>query len=153
MASFFLDSSAIVKRYVVESGSRWVADMMHPAQGNQIHVAGISGAEVVAALARRVALGGSSRSRLLNAIAEFRSDFSRRFDIVDVSAPLIFTAMDLAERYALRGYDSVQLAAATMVNLEYAAFGGFCTLVSADAELNAAALAEGLRLENPNNYP
>jgi predicted nucleic acid-binding protein len=61
--------------------------------------------------------------------------------------------MDLAERHVLRGYDAVQLAAALKVHREYVAFGGSCTLVSADAELNSAALAEGLSVENPNDHP
>jgi hypothetical protein len=60
----------------------------------------------------------------------------------------------VAETYGLRGYDAVQLAAALDVNTSYHAAGlPTITLISADAELNAAATSEGLTVENPNNYP
>ncbi|NOT59076.1 MAG: nucleic acid-binding protein, partial [Acidobacteria bacterium] len=56
--------------------------------------------------------------------------------------------------HALRGYDAVQLAAALEENDELMSFGlPALTLVSADAELNKAAQAEGLNVENPNNHP
>jgi len=54
----------------------------------------------------------------------------------------------------LRGYDAVQLAAALEANDERLANALTpLTLVSADTELNTAAQAEGLNVENPNNYP
>jgi hypothetical protein len=61
--------------------------------------------------------------------------------------------MALAETHALRGYDAVQLAAALNVNSACAAAGAVFTLVSADGELNAAARAEGLAVEDPNLHP
>lgn len=151
--SYYLDSSALVKRYVAESGSVWVADLMHRAQGNRIYLAEIAGAEVVAALARRAAFGGSTRTFSIAAIAAFRLDFSSRFRLVETSQSLIASAMNLAEQHSLRGYDSVQLAAMLQVNAEYAAVGRYCTLVSADVELNAAAVLEGITVENPNDHP
>jgi predicted nucleic acid-binding protein len=51
MPIFFLDSSAIAKRYVAETGSAWVAGVMHPSAGNHLQVARISGVEVIAAIA------------------------------------------------------------------------------------------------------
>ena len=62
--------------------------------------------------------------------------------------------MTLAETYGLRGYDAVQLAAAVEVNASYRSAGlPPITLVSADVELNAAASAEGLTVDNPNFHP
>jgi hypothetical protein len=62
--------------------------------------------------------------------------------------------MILAERHALRGYDAVQLAAALELQTVLTASGlPALTLVSADAELNAAAAAEGLTVEDPNLHP
>jgi uroporphyrinogen-III synthase len=61
--------------------------------------------------------------------------------------------MHLAKQHALRGYDTIQLASA----LEIAALAQQLQppfiLVSADDELNAAAAAEGLTVENPNSNP
>jgi uncharacterized protein len=61
--------------------------------------------------------------------------------------------MGLAETHALRAYDAVQLAAAVEVNAQCAALGVALTLISADAALNAAAMAEGLTVDDPNSHP
>ena len=62
--------------------------------------------------------------------------------------------MDLAEAHGLRAYDSVQLAAALELNrLRVAAGMGGIILVSADLELNAAATASGLAVDDPNLHP
>ncbi len=51
MSSFYLDSSALAKRYLTESGSIWVVGLTDPAAGHRILVAGIALVEVAAALA------------------------------------------------------------------------------------------------------
>ncbi len=70
--------------------------------------------------------------------------------IIELTAALAEAAMNLAEGRALRGYDSVQLAAALELNVAFAVTGSAITMVSADEELNTAARAEGLVVENPN---
>jgi uncharacterized protein len=55
--------------------------------------------------------------------------------------------------YAVRGYDAVQLAAAVEVQIRGDTLGlPVLTLVSADEDLNVAAAAEGLAVENPNRH-
>jgi hypothetical protein len=66
---------------------------------------------------------------------------------------LIAHAMALAEAHALRGYDAVQLAAALEVHVRCLAAGVTMMLVSSDAALNLAALAEGLTVDDPNTHP
>jgi len=39
MAIYFLDSSALVKRYISETGSNWVYDLFAPSLGNQFFIA------------------------------------------------------------------------------------------------------------------
>jgi predicted nucleic acid-binding protein len=58
-------------------------------------------------------------------------------------------ASRLADSHVLRAYDAVQLAAA----LDIHRLGLSLTLLSADAELNTAAIAEGLTVDDPNNHP
>jgi hypothetical protein len=62
--------------------------------------------------------------------------------------------MALAEKQGLRGYDAVQLAAGRAIN-ELCVANGLAPIVfvSADEELNLAAVNEGLSVENPNHYP
>ena len=62
--------------------------------------------------------------------------------------------MTLAETHAIRGYDAVQLAAALEVHAFCLALGMPApTLISADVDLNAAATAEGLAVDDPNAHP
>lgn len=71
-----------------------------------------------------------------------------------MSPEVLDGAMILAKKYALRGYDAVQLAAALDANKELLAAGlPALIVVSADGELNTAAIAEGLEVANPNDYP
>jgi predicted nucleic acid-binding protein len=46
---YFLDSSALIKRYVTETGSAWVTNLIEPTSGNRIYVARITAVEVVSA--------------------------------------------------------------------------------------------------------
>lgn len=52
MASYFFDSSALVKRYATEPGSAWVENLTDPRVDNRINVAAITHVEVVAAIAQ-----------------------------------------------------------------------------------------------------
>jgi hypothetical protein len=61
--------------------------------------------------------------------------------------------MDLAEKYGLRGYDSIQLAAALELNLIRNSLSLFkITFVCTDTALNKAAETAGLDTQNPNDY-
>jgi predicted nucleic acid-binding protein len=87
------------------------------------------------------------------AISNFRGDFAVFFTVLEISALLISEAMSLAERYDLRGYDAVQLAAALEVHRRRTALGlSLSALVSADQALNEAGLAEGLTVDDPNRH-
>ena len=73
--------------------------------------------------------------------------------MIEVTEALIEKAMMLSERYGIRGYDAVQLAGAVEVNNRYAMNGlPPITLISADQELNDAATAQGLTVEDPNSH-
>jgi predicted nucleic acid-binding protein len=154
VAYYFFDSSAIVKRYTSEIGTGWVISISDPIAGNFIYLASITGVEVVSAITRQVLASRITSTDAANEIAKFRHDFINQYRVVEISTALINRAMSLAEAHALRAYDAVQLAASLIVNDENIAFGlSALTLISADAALNSAATAEGLTVEDPNNYP
>ncbi len=59
----------------------------------------------------------------------------------------------LAEKYFSRGYDAVQLATALRIEGERKLIGAASLVfVSADEDLNKAAQAEGLSVENPDTH-
>ena len=154
MAVCFFDSSALVKRYIAETGSAWIQALTASASGNQLYVARITGAEMIAAITRRWRSGATSPSDAAAALAAFRADFNVAYFSMDVSARLVAHAMDLAEAHGLRGYDAVQLAAALELRDRCRAAGvPDPLLVGADGGLNAAAVAEGLSVDDPNGHP
>jgi predicted nucleic acid-binding protein len=154
MPAYFLDSSALVKRYTIEVGTAWVISLFKPAAANRIYVARITSVEVISALTRRMRSGSIAQADYVKALARFRRAFAGKFRIVEISAALTERAEGLAEKHALRAYDAVQLAAALTINDSRVGAGAEAiTLVSADDPLNAAAALEGLTVENPNLHP
>ena len=153
MAVYFFDSSGLVKNYISEQGSSWIKTLVDPLAGNILYAAEITGAELVSAITRRQRRGATTPADASAALAAFRADFGQAFFRLDITPGLVATAMDLAERHGLRGYDSVQLAAALALRDLCLASGlPAPILIAADAELNAAATAEGLVVDNPNNH-
>lgn len=87
-------------------------------------------------------------------LRRLRHDLPRRFTQVAIGEGVLLEASRLAETFALRGYDAVQLAAAMAANNERVLNGlSALVIVSADLELNDAARAEGFNVEDPNNHP
>lgn len=152
MTALFCDSSAIVKRYVAETGSAWLTATIDP-KNNRVYVARITYVEVVSAITRREKGKHISAIDADNARLQFEQDYLNEFQKVEISESLINEAAKLAKKYALRSYDAVQLAAALETEKERVAVGlPSLLLLSADNELNAAAIAEGLTVDNPNNH-
>ena len=52
MSLIFVDTSALLKRYIIEPGSQWVRSWIAPTAGNQIIIAEIGITETLATLAR-----------------------------------------------------------------------------------------------------
>jgi hypothetical protein len=154
MAHFYLDSSALVKRYIAEAGTPWMQTLCAPSADHVLYTVRITGAEIIAALFRRARAGALSITDVQTAAGQFRFDFHGDYQIVEVTEALIDRAMALAEKHGLRGYDSVQLAAALELQALRASFAlPPITFVSADDLLNGSALAEGLAVENPSLQP
>jgi uncharacterized protein len=144
-SAYFFDSSAIVKRYVRETGTGWVRRLTRRGQPEPIYLARITAVEVTSAVARRRASGTPTSARARSIFALFRSHLATRYLIMEISPALADAAMRLADTHELRAYDAVQLAAALELNGRWVGAGmGGIILVSADQALNDAALAEGL---------
>ena len=139
----FLDTSALVKLYIDETESQAVHDAVAGAE--VVAVCRIAWAEAHAALARRVREVPEDEAAIETARQALARDWPR-FLIVEVTQKLVERAAEFADTFALRGYDSVQLAAAYEI-LDTAQtevmFAGF------DNRLNKAARTLGLELPGP----
>lgn len=154
MATYFLDISAIIKRYIFEPGQAWVLSLCNPAQGHDLYISQAALVEVVAAICRRArekSISIAERDRL---ITVFRQDSKQGYNIWPVTIDLYTSAGDLCRSHRLRAYDAIQLACAlalrqyTLANQAPEAI-----FVCADVGLLDIAGVEGLQIENPNNYP
>ncbi len=153
-AAYFFDSSALAKCYLLETGTAWVRGLAAPAAGNDLHALRITQAEVTSAVVRRRKAGTLPPGVAAGILAQLRSDFANEYLLLDVSDRLLAAAVALIEARELRAYDGVQLAAAVELNRVRTAAGlPEATFVSADQELNAAATAEGLAVDDPNGHP
>ncbi len=154
MAVYFADSSALVKRYVKETGTRWMRRLTRKGAANHIYVARIAVVEVTSAIARRKKGGTVLPPRASSMLWRFRKHMAGRYTVVEITPALLADAAKLATTHALRAYDAVQLSAALTVLANAGTVGlTAITMVSADNDLNAAARAEGVAVENPNLHP
>ncbi len=151
MAVYFFDSSALVKRYVQEMGTAWVRRLTRQDSSNHIYLSRITVVEVTAAIARRRKGGTLLPPRASSLLSRFRKHLAGRYTVVEVTPALLADAAKLANARELRAYDAVQLAGALTLKAQGTAIGlGGIVLVSADVDLNKAAQAEGLLVEDPN---
>ena len=105
----FCDTSALMKLLVVEAHSDQMWQVGTDAQA--IGVCRISWAESMAALARRQREDPIS-SEDLDQARQSLIQYWQSFTIVEVSQPLVESAGRFADVFVLRGFDSLQLAAA-----------------------------------------
>ncbi|WP_414579685.1 type II toxin-antitoxin system VapC family toxin [Anabaena sp. CCY 9402-a] len=154
MSVYFLDSSALVKRYISETGSAWILGLFDPTLKNEVFIAAITGVEIIAAITRRSRGGSISLTDATVICNQFKSDLQTDYQIIEITENIINSGMILSQTYGLRGYDAIQLAAGRAVNILCIANGlPAITFISADNELNTAVISEGLMIENPNKYP
>lgn len=158
MGPFYLDSSAVVKIYIPETGSPWVKSLVEAVtpEGeweNEIAFTKIGIVEVVAAIAKRRRMKDFTAEQQKRLIANFLDDCAERFAEFDADDGVIRLAVDLAQRHPLRGYDAVHLATAITLNRTLVARElPLLTFISADNVLCKAAKGEGLLMESPSDY-
>jgi len=113
----FCDTSALLKLFVDEIGSDSMAKARSDSEA--IAVCRITWAESMAAFAQRSRVKGANQAGLAQAKSLFENTWSN-FVIAEVTQPLVEKAGMYAEAFALRGYDSVQLAAAHNLHEQFA---------------------------------
>ncbi|RLC96820.1 MAG: hypothetical protein DRI77_08040 [Chloroflexi bacterium] len=151
---YYLDTSAQVKYYVAEPGTAWIrqlVDATDPDTGrrvNQLFTATITVAEAAAAFAIIARIGRISeriRDRTFN---RYMKTVSAYFHLLPVTEHLIDMAAHLTQLYSLKGYDTVQVAAAVGLQQTLGTKHPL-TFVAGDNVVTAAAQAEGLAVDNP----
>jgi len=153
MAVYYLDTSALVKRYAQEPGTAWILDLTDIAAENDLYTVRVTGPEMIAALFRKARTGEVSPGEARRSAENFREDWHLQYQIVEVTALVADRAMELAEKHGLRGYDAVQLASAlALQQMREAMQLPSLTFVSADTRQREVATVEGFAVEDPNEH-
>lgn len=105
----FCDTSALLKLYIAEPESE--ALKARVLEVDAIVVSRIAWAEAHAALSRRAREVPEDEAAIEEAKAALAADWPR-FVVLEIDQPLVERAGEYADTFALRGYDSIQLAAA-----------------------------------------
>lgn len=151
MAAFFLDSSAMVKRFSKENGTSWVLGLFRRSSLSSIYISRVTPIETAAGLAKQNRMGILTVSELDRSIKRLARGNEFRFIFAEVNQTVMESATLMALRHGLRGFDAVQLATAIEIHSQRSSLGASqINFVSADNNLNLAATAEGLHVENPN---
>ena len=132
----FFDSSALAKRYVEETGSDRVQDILSSASSLTISVLCVS--EIVSALCRRRREGKLSQKQYLAAKEALLADVED-MDVVNLTDQVIARAVDILEKWPLRSSDSLHIASAAEWSAQL--------FVSADERQCEAAQDYGLAVE------
>ena len=153
MKCYYLDASAMVKRYVNEQGSEWMRATMDSEEETLLFTSRMTIVEVISASSRRVREGTLTLQDSVSARDMFRSDCLDDYQVMPPSLAVVDQACALLERYPLRAYDATHLATAIsaqefLTGKEYSPV----TFLSADDDLNDAAKAEDLTVDNPNRH-
>jgi predicted nucleic acid-binding protein len=134
----YLDSSALVKCYVLEAGSLDTIDMI--GQADMVVTSPVTRVEVASGLARAVRMGSVSARGAGAAYADFVGEVEAIIQ-VPLTDAIVARAQALVWDHGLRGYDAIQLASALAWQQR---IGSRVTLATFDARLAQAAGESGL---------
>ena len=134
----YLDTSALIKRFVAEKGSPRVQQII---RRGPVATAKIAYAEVFAGLNRKHREGHLSKARYALISRQVESDW-QAYIRVELHDEVLQLARTLCERHPLRGLEAIHLASALSLK---AALGEAMTFAAADARLLRAAEAEDLQ--------
>ena len=134
----YCDTSALIRRYVEEDGTKAVDKLWDESSGIATSI--VAFAETMAVLGRRRREGVLSAKEHRETVEAFKRDFIS-FILVPVTQSLNQSIEDILSRHSLRGFDAIHLASAVIFTglknnrVRFACF---------DRNLNNAAIEEGL---------
>ena len=143
----YLDTSALIKRFVNEKGSPLVQSLV--TERPPVATAKIAYAEIFAGFARKLREGHLSKTLHTLACRQFERDW-QSYLRVELQDDILYLARDLIQRHPLRGFDAVHLASALSLKN---ALTEEITFAAADGRLLRAAGAEDLEPLNVETAP
>ena len=150
----YLDSSALVKRYVQEEGSKAVTSRFE--RGEIIYTSVLSFAEVHAAIGRKHREKQLSINEKGKLVDEFMNDWLFSLSILELTTHTMTALPTLCEQYFLKARDAIHLSAAIWlkdsIRVHAKGFEGNGNIVEfgvSDRQLGEAARKCGFQVFNP----
>ncbi len=140
---YYLDTSALVKRYYAEKGSAWIQRLFQPE--NVLVASKVAYAELLAALARKRREKEITEADFTHAVESFQQEW-KEFVVVEVTESVFTDLLSLVQRHPLRGFDAIHLCTALWFRKRLKTDLVF---VCADRNLLTAAKTEGCGVQNP----
>lgn len=157
MATYFFDTSALVKRYVDEPGSSWVRQICDAAaeiedSQDSLIIGSITVVEIASALSILERRNAIRRRTAQHTYDRFFLHYENEYQVTDITRELIVDAGSLAFRYPLKANDALQLALVLYVKQLLPSDEIELIFVSGDDQLLRAAQQEGLATKNPFDH-
>lgn len=151
MNYFYLDASALAKRYAPEPGSVLMDQLFASVPPDRLYVLTVGIAEVVSVLVRKNNLGRLTVGRLHQAIVEVGTEIVVAVGLrrIAVDRTLVSAALSLILTHSLNGTDALVLRSALSSASSHRSGGDELVLLASDQRLLRAAQAEGLVTFNP----
>lgn len=151
LALYYLETSALVKLYVLEPGSDRLLQIAANLSENRLAVLALTYVEARSAIRRRERSGDIDSDAAILILDRLRHHSETIFVRQAVNESVLDGALEMIDRYALRAYDAVQLAGC--LSLKTASAIESPTFVSSDRELLEAARSELLPILDPCASP
>ena len=154
MSITYLDTSALLKRYVAETGSEWVRGLLTSSGASTAFTSHLTVVEATCAFARRRREGFLSAKDHVEILLALDYDVAHWYNVLEVTRNVVDTARTFANEHPLRAYDAVHLATAWLANKQLVQGSQSpLTFICADDRLLTTAEAVGLLTDNPNRHP
>jgi predicted nucleic acid-binding protein len=148
---FYLDASALAKRYAPEPGTPAINYLFSRAPAHRMFALRLGAAEVVSILVRKRNAKILSRSITSQAFIDLEAEIITQAALrkLDADADLVNAALPLIVQHSINATDAVLLRSALDLAVVLRAGGDDLALVASDHRLLRAAQAEGLLVFNP----
>jgi predicted nucleic acid-binding protein len=147
LAFYYLETSALVKLYVRESGTERVLALANRTAENRLAILALTQVEFRSAVRRRERNGEIPPLVATQLLEAFKRHVEQRFVSQVINDFVLDIASALVDRHALRAYDAAQLAG--YLALRSSAGTDVPVFVCSDHALLEAALLEGIPILDP----
>ncbi|HOV13830.1 MAG TPA: type II toxin-antitoxin system VapC family toxin [Spirochaetota bacterium] len=139
--NLYFDTSALIKKYIDESGSEIVDNLV--IEADTILVSRITEIETISTLRRLLLEKEISEIDYKNLKIEIEKDFNS-FEVIEIDFEIINKAKNMIDKYQLKSLDSIQLG--TLLSIENIVD----KFIVCDKKLLESSKKEGFKVFNPN---